>query len=95
MAGSLAARAPPMPRYVYECRRCGAGCEADRSITDRHTAPVCSACGGSTALAVSAALVVFRGGGWSTPTTVDKLRARNAAHTARGNAHPAGNTRPR
>jgi putative FmdB family regulatory protein len=77
-----------MPRYDYTCAGCGATEEADRAISRRHEAPVCARCGGATALCLGAPLVVFRGAGWMSPTTTDKLRSRAAEHAARGHRLP-------
>ncbi len=72
-----------MPRYDYECSRCGAIHEADRSVATRADAPACPACGAPTALLVAAPLVTFRGAGWSAPTTQARLARRSREHTAR------------
>ena len=79
-----------MPLYDYACTdaTCGASTETSRRVAERHDAPCCPRCGGSTALLVSAPLIVFRGAGWSSPTTQDRLRARSKAHAARGHALP-------
>lgn len=84
-----------MPRYDYQCAHCSAVSEHDRAVADRHRAPVCARCGDPTALCLSAPLVVFRGQGWTTPTTTDKLRRRNAEHAARGHRLPPRPARPR
>jgi len=77
-----------MPRYDYQCAGCGLIEEHDRAVADRHQAPACTRCGGPTTLCVSAPLVVFRGTGWTTPTTTDQLRRRSAEHAARGHQLP-------
>lgn len=79
-----------MPLYDYACTdaSCAATVEASRSIAGRREGPRCPRCGGATELLTSAPLLVFRGTGWSSPTTADHLRARSAAHAARGHALP-------
>ena len=72
-----------MPRYDYTCIVCGFAHEADRKVAWRCDCPSCPECGGPTALAVGAPLVVFKGAGWSAPTTQERLRRRSAEHTAR------------
>ncbi len=77
-----------MPRYDYTCASCGASTETDRTIGQRHDTPACPRCGSATVLVMSAPLVVFRGTGWTSPTTTDKLRRRSADHAARGHRLP-------
>jgi putative FmdB family regulatory protein len=43
-----------MPLYEYACPGCGERAEEMRRVSDRARAPACPACGGATALAMSA-----------------------------------------
>jgi putative FmdB family regulatory protein len=72
-----------MPRYDYECSRCGQITEADREVARRGAAPACVASGAPTVLLVGVPLVVFRGAGWSASTTQERLARRSREHTAR------------
>jgi putative FmdB family regulatory protein len=85
-----------MPIYEYECSAasCGVRTEATRPIAERADAPACPCCGQRTELALSAPMVLFRGAGWSAPTTQQKLRTRSAEHAARGHALPLKARRP-
>lgn len=76
-----------MPRYDYQCV-CGRIFEADQAIVRRHDAPPCPRCGGASVLVVSAPMPIFKGKGWTSPTTQDKLRRRAAEHAARGHRLP-------
>ena len=77
-----------MPRYDYECQACGETAEADRPIACRNEGPACPDCGGPTELLVAGPMTIFKGAGWSSLTTQDKIRARAAAHAARGHELP-------
>jgi putative FmdB family regulatory protein len=56
-----------MPRYEYECDKCGAGEEISRPIERRHDPMNCVqlGCDGSMVLVPSLGAFALKGGGWT------------------------------